>query len=115
LTTGGKVVARGHLIGEAPDVKGHLECRGLILSDVGYIYAIPELEGKLAGIDLTHEAAVGKIAEEELEYLMARGLTREEATSTIVKGFVSLEIKGLPDQLKEELQRAIEAVPLEVF
>lgn len=115
LTTGGNVVARGHLIGEAPDVKGHLECRGLILSDVGYIYAIPELEGKLAGIDLTHEAAVGKIAEEELEYLMARGLTREEATSTIVKGFVSLEIKGLPDQLKEELQRAIEAVPLEVF
>ena len=37
------------------------------------IHAIPELKGTLAGIDLSREAAVGKIAEEEVEYLMARG------------------------------------------
>jgi len=87
ITTGGNIIARGYIEGNAPDVKGHLECRGLILQGKGAIHAIPELKGTLAGIDLSHEAAVGKIAEEEVEYLMARGLTRTEATATIVRGF----------------------------
>jgi Fe-S cluster assembly scaffold protein SufB len=109
ITTGGTIVARGHVAGNAPDVKGHLECRGLILAGQGMIHAIPELKGILAGIDLSHEAAVGKIAEEEVEYLMARGLTRSEATATIVRGFLRVDIEGLPPLLGTELQRAIEA------
>jgi Fe-S cluster assembly scaffold protein SufB len=109
ITTGGAIVARGYIEGNAPDVKGHLECRGLILAGGGMIHAIPELKGTLAGIDLSHEAAVGKIAEEEVEYLMARGLTRSEATATIVRGFLRVDIEGLPPLLGAELQRAIEA------
>ena len=109
ITTGGNIVARGYVEGNAPDVKGHLECRGLILGEQGTIHAIPELKGTLAGIDLSHEAAVGKIAEEEVEYLMARGLTRTEATATIVRGFLRVDIEGLPSLLGAELQRAIEA------
>jgi Fe-S cluster assembly scaffold protein SufB len=109
ITTGGSIVARGYVEGNAPDVKGHLECRGLILMGEGIIHAIPELKGTLAGIDLSHEAAVGKIAEEEVEYLMARGLTRSEATATIVRGFLRVDIEGLPPMLEAELQRAIEA------
>jgi len=109
ITTGGNIVARGYIEGNAPDVKGHLECRGLILGEQGTIHAIPELKGTLASIDLSHEAAVGKIAEEEVEYLMARGLTRTEATATIVRGFLRVDIEGLPSLLAAELQRAIEA------
>jgi len=109
ITTGGSIIARGYIEGNAPDVKGHLECRGLILTGEGTIHAIPELRGTLAGIDLSHEAAVGKIAEEEVEYLMARGLTRSEATATIVRGFLRVDIEGLPPLLSAELQRAIEA------
>jgi Fe-S cluster assembly scaffold protein SufB len=109
ITTGGDIVARGHIEGNAPEVKGHLECRGLILHESGMIHAIPELKGTLAGIDLSHEAAVGKIAEEEVEYLMARGLTRSEATAAIVRGFLRVDIEGLPPMLNAELQRAIEA------
>lgn len=108
VTTGGDIVARGYVEGNAPDVKGHLECRGLILGEQGMIHAVPELKGTLAGIDLSHEAAVGKIAEEEVEYLMARGLTRSEATATIVRGFLRVDIEGLPPALGAELQRAIE-------
>ena len=107
ITTGGNIVARGYIEGNAPDVKGHLECRGLILGDAGSIHAIPELKGNLAGIDLSHEAAVGKIAEEEVEYLMARGLTRDEATATIVRGFLNVDIEGLPPLLNAELKKAI--------
>ena len=109
ITTGGSIAARGYIEGNAPDAKGHLECRGLILTGGGTIHAIPELKGNLAGIDLSHEAAVGKIAEEEVEYLMARGLTRSEATATIVRGFLRVDIEGLPPLLSAELQRAIEA------
>ena len=115
ITTGGNIVARGYIEGNAPDVKGHLECRGLILGETGTIYAIPELKGNLAGIDLSHEAAVGKIAEEEVEYLMARGLTRDEATAAIVRGFLRVDIEGLPPMLSAELKKAIEASEKEVM
>ena len=115
ITTGGNIIARGYIEGNAPEVKGHLECRGLILEGKGMIHAIPELRGTLAGIDLSHEAAIGKIAEEEVEYLMARGLTRTEATATIVRGFLRVDIEGLPPMLSAELQRAIEASEKELM
>ncbi len=115
ITTGGNITARGYIEGNAVDVKGHLECRGLILGETGTIYAVPELKGNLPGIDLSHEAAVGKINEEEVTYLMARGLTREEATATIVRGFLRVDIEGLPPMLSAELKRAVEASEKEVM
>lgn len=107
VSTGGLIVARGHLVGASPGVKAHLECRGLLLDAGGVIHAIPELEGRSPEVEMSHEAAVGRIAREEIEYLMARGLTEQQATSLIVKGFLSLEIEGLPPALREELDRLI--------
>jgi Fe-S cluster assembly scaffold protein SufB len=107
ISNGGKIIARGHLIGEVPEVRAHLECRGLLLNG-GLIHAIPELEGRVDGVEMSHEAAVGKIAQEEIAYLMSRGLSEDEATSTIVRGFLSVDIPGLPPQLKAEIDRAIE-------
>ena len=107
ISNGGKIIARGHLIGEVPEIKAHLECRGLLLNG-GLIHAIPELEGHVDGVEMSHEAAVGKIAQEEIAYLMSRGLSEEEATSTIVRGFLNVDIPGLPPQLKAEIDRAIE-------
>jgi hypothetical protein len=108
ITTGGVIIARGHLKGLQPDIKAHLECHGLILAEEGTIHAIPELEGHKAGAEMSHEAAVGKIAEEEIEYLMARGLTEEEATATIVRGFLRVQIEGLPPELQAKVDQAIE-------
>jgi Fe-S cluster assembly scaffold protein SufB len=103
---GGTSMARGHLLGLAPDIKARLECRGLILGN-GVVHAILELEGRVAGVEMSHEAAVGKIAAEEVEYLMARGLDEEEAVSTIVRGFLNVKIEGLPPALEEEMEQAI--------
>jgi len=103
----GEIIARGHLVGESSGVKGHLECRGLILSDNSRIHAIPELEAKAQDLELSHEAAVGKIAEEEVFYLMSRGLTEDEATSMIVRGFLNVDISGLPDELAKETKRML--------
>ncbi len=105
---GGEVIARGRLVGKAPEIKAHLECQGLMLSNKGYILAIPELEAHFSNVDMSHEAAVGKIAKEEIEYLMARGLTEEEAVSLVVRGFLNVRIEGLPPQLQERIDKAIE-------
>jgi Fe-S cluster assembly scaffold protein SufB len=107
ISNGARIIARGHLIGEVPDIKAHLECRGLLLNG-GLIHAIPELEGQIDGVEMSHEAAVGKIAQEEISYLMSRGLGEDEAVSTIVRGFLSVDIPGLPPQLKAEIDRAID-------
>jgi uncharacterized protein len=107
ISNGGRIISRGHLIGEVADIKAHLECKGLILKG-GLIYAVPELEGHADGVEMSHEAAVGKIAQEEICYLMSRGLSEEEATATIVRGFLNVDIPGLPAQLKAEIDRAVE-------
>ena len=115
VSTGGTVIARGHLVGETPGIRAHLECKGLLLSDKGRIHAIPELEGTTSDLEMSHEAAVGKIAQEEVEYLMARGLSEQEATALIIKGFLSLDIVGLPADLKKELERMIEETDTEAM
>ena len=115
VSTGGTVIARGHLVGETPGIRAHLECKGLLLSNKGRIHAIPELEGTTSDLEMSHEAAVGKIAQEEVEYLMARGLSEQEATALIIKGFLSLDIVGLPPDLKKELERMIEETDTEAM
>ncbi len=106
ITTGGTIIARGELIGKAAGVKAHLECKGLILNE-GLMKAVPELSGSIPGVEMSHEAAVGKIDQREIEYLMARGLSEEAAISTIVRGFLNVDIEGLPANLQRKLDKAI--------
>ncbi|MFP4084658.1 MAG: SufB/SufD family protein [Desulfonatronovibrio sp.] len=114
ITTGGTIIAPGLIEGNAIPAKGHLECKGLILSD-GVIHAIPELKGTVAGVELSHEAAVGKIAQEEIEYLMARGMDEDQATSTIVRGFMNVDIMGLPEALRKSIEKTIEETEEDMF
>ncbi len=107
ISTGGNIVARGLLVGYKAGVKAHLECNGLMLTEKGNIRAIPELDGRVAGVEMSHEAAVGKISQEEIEYLMARGVSESDATALIVRGFLHVEMEGLPVELKREIDRVI--------
>ena len=114
IASGGTIIARGFIGGNAVPAKGHLECKGLILGG-GIIHAIPELLGAVDGVELSHEAAVGKIAQEEIEYLMARGLDEEEATSTIVRGFLNVDIMGLPKELQDVIESTISESEKDMF
>jgi uncharacterized protein len=107
ITKGGTIISRGHINGKVAGTRGHLECKGLILKD-GLIYAIPEIEGSVVGTELSHEAAVGKLAKDEIEYLMARGLDEDEATATIIRGFLDVKITGLPDALQKQIDASID-------
>lgn len=108
ITNGGTIISRGAVVAEATRTKGHIECRGLILKD-GIMHAIPEIEGHVVDVELSHEAAVGKIARDEIEYLMARGLSEEEATATIIRGFLDVKIEGLPPALQKQIDAAIDS------
>lgn len=112
INQGGFMTARGRLIGNAKGAKAHLECRSLVLAEGGNTIAIPELEAHSADVEMTHEAAVGKIAQDQIEYLMSRGLDEDSAISMIVKGFLTGSISGLPATLQKKLSEAVELANL---
>lgn len=110
------VIARGSLVGQHDDTVGHLDCRGILLSDQAVVRAIPELHAEQApGSHLSHEAAIGPIAEEEVEYLMARGLPRERAVSMITHGFLKLDIPELPRAVQDYVEAMLAATPAEAL
>jgi hypothetical protein len=80
----------------------------MLLSETASIHAIPELQAIGAPrSELFHEAAVGPIAEETVEYLMMRGLTRDEAVATLVRGFLRIEVPSLPGLVRQQLESVL--------
>lgn len=106
---GGKVNYRG-LVSCGPKALGarsHVECDTLILDDISTSDTIPTNIGKNSDMYIEHEATVSKVNEEQLFYLMSRGLTEAEATEMIVMGFIEPFSKELPMEYAVELNRLI--------
>ncbi|KAL0228546.1 hypothetical protein RCL1_004689 [Eukaryota sp. TZLM3-RCL] len=110
ISNGGHVIARAWIAGNATDTKGHVECQGLLINEddsAGKIWALPQIDGNNKLSELSHEASVGRIGTEKIQYLQSRGLTEQEATSAIVSGFLNLEISGVPQELKDSIKAVI--------
>lgn len=100
---------RGTLVGRARG-KAHLDCRGILKSPRARILAIPELNADCAPeCELSHEAAVGPIDQEAILYLMARGLTEDQAVALITRGFMNIELPGLPEVLRRQIDQVMQA------
>ena len=69
---------------------------------------LPSMDVHENQVEISHEAVVGKIGEEDLFYLMSRGLSESEATKLIVAGFIEPVIKALPLEYAVELNKLIE-------
>ena len=82
-----QIEAMSQIFAEAPG-KGHLDCQGLLVDKTAKISLIPQLVCQNKEAQITHEASIGKISEEELTYLRMRGLTEKEAIDLIVAGFL---------------------------
>ena len=67
--------------------RGHIQCDSIIMGN-GHVSSVPEVAAFHSDAQLIHEAAIGKIASEQLIKLMTLGLTEEEAEETILKGFL---------------------------
>jgi hypothetical protein len=104
--------ARGQLVARTDRCRARLECRGMLVSPGAAIHAIPELEADgVPQAELSHEAAISPIAEEEVAYLMSRGLVREEAVAAITRGFLNVELPGLPPAVERSVRAALAATP----
>jgi Fe-S cluster assembly scaffold protein SufB len=111
------IYARGDLVARTRDYcLAHLDCRGIVFSEKAKILAIPQLvsEGALKA-ELSHEASIGPIAEEQVEYLMSRGISREDAVSAITSGFLNLDIPFIPDFLGRSIKDIIKATAKEAL
>lgn len=96
-----------HIAKGATGSKAHEECDTLILDDHSYSDTIPNNEVANATSYLEHEASVSKINEDQLFYLMSRGLNKEQATQMIVMGFLEPFSKELPMEYAVELNQLI--------
>lgn len=101
----GNLIVRGRIIG-GHNSRGHNECDTMMLGD-GNVRAVPELISLYKDAELSHEAAIGRIAETEVEYIMTRGLTREDAISLIVHGFLNPGELELSGSIKTEVERLL--------
>lgn len=106
---GGKVNYRGTVRHSkaATNAKSHIECDTIILDDISTSDTIPTniVENDTSYIE--HEATVSKVSEDQLFYLMSRGLTEAQATEMIVMGFIEPFAKELPMEYAVELNQLI--------
>lgn len=92
---------------EAENAHAHVECDTLIIDDKSKSDTYPKNEIRNASSFIEHEATVSKINEDQLFYLMSRGLNEEEATNSIIMGFIEPFAKELPMEYAIELNRLI--------
>lgn len=92
----------------ATDCKSNVVCDALILDADSRSDTYPYIEVEEQDVQIEHEASVSRIGEEQLFYLMSRGLSEAEASSMIVSGFIEPLIKELPMEYAVEMNRLIE-------
>ncbi|MBS2000866.1 MAG: Fe-S cluster assembly protein SufB [Cyanobacteria bacterium SZAS LIN-5] len=107
---GGRTSYRG-LVKVYPNAKGaksNIKCDALLLDEKSRSDTYPTMEIDEKDVTIEHEATVSKVGEEQLFYLMSRGLTQDEATAMIINGFFEPFTKELPLEYAVELNRLIQ-------
>ena len=105
---GGEDIGDSRVEPGAEDAKAFVRCDALILDEDSRSDTYPYMEIEESNTQIGHEATVSKVGDEQLFYLMSRGLTEEEATAMIVAGFIEPIVKELPMEYAVELNRLIE-------
>jgi len=107
---GGRAGYRGLVRVEqgAERAKSFVRCDALILDEKSRSDTYPSMEIEENDAEIGHEATVSKVGEEQLFYLMSRGLTEEQATSLVVAGFIEPIVRELPMEYAVEMNRLIE-------
>jgi len=107
---GGRTSYRGlvRVEGDAHGCRSHVRCDALILDDESISDTYPYMEVGSPDAVIGHEATVSKVADDQLFYLMSRGLSEEQAMSMVVNGFIEPVTRTLPMEYAVEWSRLIE-------
>jgi Fe-S cluster assembly protein SufB len=92
----------------AEDVRSNVVCDALLLDPQSRSDTYPYIEIDEQDVTIGHEASVSKVGEEQLFYLMSRGLSEEAATTMVVSGFIEPLVKELPMEYAIEMNRLIQ-------
>jgi Fe-S cluster assembly protein SufB len=92
----------------AKGVKNNVVCDALLVDQISRSDTYPYIDVREDDVTMGHEATVSKVSEDQLFYLMARGLEEQEAMALIVRGFVEPIARELPMEYALELNRLIE-------
>ncbi|HUV29171.1 MAG TPA: Fe-S cluster assembly protein SufB [Anaerolineales bacterium] len=92
----------------AHNVKSNVVCDALLLDHDSRSDTYPYIEIDEDDVTIGHEASVSKVGEEQLFYLMSRGLSEEQATSMVVSGFIEPLVKELPMEYAVEMNRLVQ-------
>jgi len=92
----------------ASGARSNVVCDALLLDPQSRSDTYPYIEIDEDNVTIGHEASVSKVGEEQLFYLMSRGLTQEEATTMVVSGFIEPLVKELPMEYAIEMNRLIQ-------
>jgi len=93
---------------EAGNVRSNVVCDALLLDDQSRSDTYPYIEIDNEDVTIGHEASVSKVGEDQLFYLMSRGLSEEQATTMVVSGFIEPLVKELPMEYAIEMNRLIQ-------
>jgi Fe-S cluster assembly protein SufB len=93
---------------DAQQSKSNVVCDALLLDPESRSDTYPYIEIDEDEVTIGHEASVSKVGEEQLFYLMSRGLSEEEATTMVVSGFIEPLVKELPMEYAVEMNRLIQ-------
>lgn len=106
---GGITTYRGLLkvIAGLKNIVARVQCDALLFDELSKTNTYPTVDIKSDGVDIGHEASVSKINDEQLEYLMSRGLSAAQAQAMIVNGFIDCFVKELPMEYAIEINRLI--------
>jgi Fe-S cluster assembly protein SufB len=92
----------------AENVRSNVVCDALLLNPESRSDTYPYIEIDEDDVTIGHEASVSKVGEEQLFYLMSRGLNEEQATTMVVSGFIEPLVKELPMEYAVEMNRLIQ-------
>ena len=107
---GGRAGYRGHVnvLPGAERSKSNVVCDALLFDDQSRSDTYPYMDIEESNAAVQHEATVSKIGEQQLFYLMSRGLTEEQAMAMVVSGFIEPIVRELPMEYAVEMNRLIE-------
>jgi Fe-S cluster assembly protein SufB len=107
---GGRASYRGvvKVLRGATGCKSFVQCDSLLLDELSQADAYPYIDVAESEVDIGHEARVSSVGDEQLFYLMSRGINKDDAQALVVNGFIDPFVKELPMEYAIEMNRLVE-------
>jgi len=103
IAYGGDMILRGSINSGADNQFGNIDCKTLVLGDEAKVEAIPSIHSETKNVEMTHEASIGRLDKNKVDYLRSRGISEERAVDLISSSFLIDASKDLPISIRAQI------------